>query len=62
MTESVVATGDGIVTQGIARGRDKASLNQDDENSLLANANSIRLRAPYTNPMQPGTMDLQTGS
>lgn len=36
MTESVVATGDGIVTQGIARGRDKASLNQDDENSLLA--------------------------
>lgn len=36
MTESVVATGNGIVTQGIARGRDKASLNQDNENSLLA--------------------------
>ena len=36
MTESLVATGDGIITQGIARGRDKASLSQDDENSLLA--------------------------
>ena len=35
MTESVVATGDGIVTQGIARGRDKATLGMDDENSLL---------------------------
>ena len=36
MTESVVSTGDGVVTQGIARGRDKATLGMDDENSLLA--------------------------
>ena len=36
MTESVVSTGDGVVTQGIARGRDKATLGMGDENSLLA--------------------------
>ncbi len=35
MTESIIATGDGIVTQGIARGRDKATLGIDDEKSLL---------------------------
>ena len=35
MTESVVATGDGVVTQGIARGRDKATLGIDDEKSLV---------------------------
>ena len=35
MTESIVATGDGLVTQGIARGRDKATLGIDDEKSLV---------------------------
>ena len=35
MTESVVATGSGITSQGIARGRDKASVGQDEQSSLM---------------------------
>ena len=48
MTESVVATGDGIVTQGVARARDKASLNIDDENSLVSTQIQVGIehRAP----------------